>query len=87
MPVQNQTSSSIVRIRRQFTVCMGPAAGQIVEWYPAEHGVLDSSEAEALTTAKEYMGEANQIVNAAVREWRVGFALNLRVESLSELAT
>ena len=66
---------------------MGRAAGQIAEWCPAEHGVLDSSEAEALTTTKEYMGEANQIMNAAVREWRVGFALNLRVDSLSGLAT
>lgn len=58
----------------------------MAEWCPAEHGVLDSSEAEALTTAKEYMGEANQII-AAVREWRVDFALNLRVDSLSGLAT
>lgn len=66
---------------------MGRTAGQIVEWCPAKHDVLDSSEAEALTTAKKYMRETNQIVNAAVREWRVGFALNLRVESLSELAT
>lgn len=75
--VQNQTSSSVVRTPRQFMVRMGRVAGQRVEWCPAEHGVLDSSAAE------EYVGEAHQIA----REWRAGFALNLRVAPLSELAT